>query len=84
VDLTVLAEASELLGKTDVFLLEGMVCAGYENSTAEVTKFMAGSGYRLVDNADLSRSPQNGVLWVCELAFPRNGTRLLEGLDSYE
>lgn len=79
-----LAKASELLGKTDVFLVEAMVCAGYENSTAEVTKFMAGSGYRLVDNADLSRSPQNGVLWVCELAFPRTGTRFLGGLDFYE
>jgi FkbM family methyltransferase len=83
-DLRVLAGASELLGKTDVFLVEAMVCAGYENSAARVIEFMAGAGYRLVDITDLNRSPKHGVLWVCELAFLRNGCGLFDGAASYE
>lgn len=83
-DLKVLAGASDLLGKTDVVLVEAMVCAGYENSAARVIAFMAEAGYRLVDITDLNRSPRHGVLWVCELAFLRNGCALLGGVTSYE
>jgi FkbM family methyltransferase len=83
-DLKVLAGASELLGKTDVFLVEAMVCAGYENSAARVIEFMAGAGYRLVDITDLNRSPRHGVLWVCELAFLRHGCALFDAANSYE
>lgn len=83
-DLKVLAGASDLLGKTDVFLVEAMVCAGYENSAVRVIGFMAAAGYRLVDITDLNRSPKHGVLWVCELAFLRNGCALLDGAASYE
>jgi FkbM family methyltransferase len=83
-DLKVLAGASELTGKTDVFLVEAMVCAGYENSAAEVIKFMAGAGYRLVDVTDLNRSPKHGVLWACELAFLRNGCPLFDAATNYE
>jgi FkbM family methyltransferase len=83
-DLRALAGASELLGKTDVFLVEAMVCAGYENSAARVIEFMAGEGYRLVDITDLNRSPKHGVLWVCELAFLRNECPLFDVAASYE
>jgi FkbM family methyltransferase len=84
-DLKVLAGASDLLGKTDVFLVEAVVCAGgYENTAAEVVKFMAKAGYRLVDVTDLNRSPKHGVLWVCELAFLRNGCPLFDAASSYE
>lgn len=83
-DLRVLAGADGLLGKTDVFLVEAMVCAGYENSAARVIRFMAEAGYRLVDITDLNRSPKHGVLWVCELAFLRNGCALFDGAASYE
>ena len=83
-DLRVLAGASELMGKTDVFLVEAMVCATYENSTAEVIHFMADAGYRLVDITDLNRSPKHGVLWACELAFLRTGSSLLDAASSYE
>lgn len=83
-DLRVLGGASKLLGKTDIFLVEAMVCAGYENSVAEVIKFMAGAGYRLVDITDLNRSPRHGVLWVCELAFLRKDSELFVGASSYE
>jgi FkbM family methyltransferase len=86
-DLRVLAGASDLLGKTDVFLVEAVVCAcdrDYENTAAEVVKFMANAGYRLVDITDLNRSPKHNVLWLCELAFLRNGSSLFEAASSYE
>ncbi len=83
-DLKVLAGASELMGKTDVFLVEAMVCAGYENSAAKVIHFMAGAGYRLVDITDLNRSLKHGVLWVCEMAFLRNDCPLFDAATNYE
>ena len=83
-DLRVLAGASDLLGKTDIFLVEAVVCADYENSAAEVVKFMAAAGYRLIDITDLNRSPRHGVLWLTELAFLRNGSPLLNAVTSYE
>lgn len=84
-DLRVLAGASELLGMTDVFLVEAVVCAGgYENTAERVIRFMAEAGYRLIDITDLNRSPKHGTLWVCELAFLRNGSALLDGATSYE
>jgi hypothetical protein len=48
-DLKVLARASNLLGKTDIFLVEAMVCGPYENSALEVMQFMAGARYCLID-----------------------------------
>ena len=83
-DLRVLAGASELLGKTDIFLVEASVWGPYENSVAEVVKFMAAAGYRLIDVTDLNRSPRHGVLCLTELAFLRNGSHLLDGVTSYE
>jgi hypothetical protein len=84
-ELRVLAGASDLLGKTDVFLVEAVVCVGgYENTAAEVVKFMANAGYRLIEITDLNRSPKHGVLWVCEVAFLRNGSALFEAASSYE
>jgi FkbM family methyltransferase len=84
-DLKVLAGASDLLGKTDVFLVEALVCAGgYENTVLEVVKFMVNAGYRLIDITDLNRSPRHGVLWLCELAFQRVGSALLDAAKSYE
>jgi FkbM family methyltransferase len=67
-DLKVLAGGSELLGKTDVFLLEAMICQpSYENTLARVMERMSAAGYRLVDITDLERSPKDGVLWLCEI-----------------
>jgi FkbM family methyltransferase len=84
-DLRVLAGASDLLGKTDVFLVEAVVCAGgYENTAAEVIRFMGEAGYRLADVTDLNRSPKHGVLWLCELAFLRNGSAVFDAASSYE
>ncbi len=83
-DLQVLAGASGLLGKTDIFLVEAVVCGNYENSVAEVVNFMAAAGYRLIDITDLNRSPRHGVLWLTELAFLRNASPLLSAITSYE
>jgi FkbM family methyltransferase len=83
-DLRVLAGASELFGKTGVFLVEAAVCCDYENSVARVVQFMCGAGYRMFDVTDLNRSPRHNVLWLCELAFIRNGSCLLDGLKTYD
>ena len=84
-DLKVLAGGSELLGKTDIFLVEAMVCApDYENTLAQVMQRMAAARYRLIDITGLERSPKHRVLWLCEAAFLRTGSRLFDGVTSYE
>ena len=83
-DLKVLAGATELLGKTEVFLVEAMVCSSSENTVERVINCMSESGYKLLDITDLNRSPKHGVLWSCELAFLRNGSHLLDDVTSYE
>ena len=84
-DLKVLAGASNLLGKTDIFLVEALVCgSNYETSLAEVMKFMVNAGYRLIDITTPNRSPKYGVLWLCEFAFLRNASPLLQAVTSYE
>ena len=45
---------------------------------------MAHAGYRIIDITELNRSPKYGVLWLCEVAFLRNASHLLDGVDSYE
>jgi FkbM family methyltransferase len=78
-DLKVLGGASELLGRTDVFLVEVTICAAlYENSLAQVVRLMDEKGYKVADITDLNRSPKHGVLWLCELAFVRRGSGLFE------
>jgi FkbM family methyltransferase len=88
-DLKVLAGASDLLGKTDIFLVEAAVWGvgagrANDNSVAEVVSFMAKAGYNLMDITDINRSPKNGVLWLCELAFLRDGSPLLDAALSFE
>jgi hypothetical protein len=64
--------------------VEAAVCCDYENSVARVVQFMCGAGYRMFDVTDLNRSPRHNVLWLCELAFIRNGSYLLDGLKTYD
>lgn len=83
-DLKVLAGASKLIGKTDIIFIEAAVCApGIENTMAAVLARMTELGYRLIDIAEMNRSPKHGVLWLCELAFMRNGCPLFEKISSY-
>jgi FkbM family methyltransferase len=85
-DLKVLAGSSDLLGKTDIFLVEAIIRGegAYENSLPQVLKFMRNAGYQLVDITDLNRSPKYGLLWLCELAFLRNGSTLFDAASGYE
>jgi hypothetical protein len=51
--------ASDLLGKTAIFLVEAVVwgAGGYDNSVAEVARFMADARYNLMDITELNRGP---------------------------
>ena len=83
-DLKVLAGASDLLGKTEVFLMEAsLFAAQYENTVLKTIQRMDDSGYRLLDVTDLNRSPRTGVLWLCELVFIRNDSPLLKKIGTY-
>jgi hypothetical protein len=84
-DLKVIAGASELLGKTDVFLVEAAICSRpAENTLEQVLTTMARAGYHIIDITDLNRSPKHNVLWLCEIALLRNDSALFRGIDSYE
>jgi len=83
-DLQVLAGATDLLGTTEIFLVEAAVCAPVENTIGKVMQFMDTAGYRLIDITDLNRSPKYGVLWLCELAFLKKASMLLDPVNSYE
>jgi FkbM family methyltransferase len=83
-DLKVLQGASELLGKTEIFLVEFGIFCGYENSLLELVRWMTNHGYRPLDITDLNRSPKHGILWLGEMAFVRIDTQLLDRVASYE
>jgi FkbM family methyltransferase len=84
-DLRVLAGATKLLGKTDIFFIEVAICCpAYENTIAKVTRIMDAAGYRVVDLTDINRTTKHGVLWLCELAFLRNGSPLFSSATTYE
>jgi FkbM family methyltransferase len=83
-DLKVLAGASELLGKTEIFMTEaGVVADDIDNTALAMMQTMADVGYRLIDIIDLNRSPKHGVLWLCDLAFLLKTSHLLQAATSY-
>ena len=84
-DLKVIAGASELLGKTDIFLAEvSLVQGDFENTPLAIIQRMADAGYRFIDITYIDRSPKFGVLWLCEFAFLRNSSPLLDAATNYE
>jgi FkbM family methyltransferase len=84
-DLQVLNGASNLLGVTDVFLVEACICSSSgPNTAAALIELMAQAGYRLIDITDLNRSPKHQVLWLAEFAFLRAASPLLARVTSYE
>ena len=84
-DLKVLAGASDLLGKTEIFFVEvAIVCPELENTLAKVVRTMDEAGYRAVDITEINRSPKYGVLWLCEPVFLRKGSPLFASVKSYE
>jgi FkbM family methyltransferase len=84
-DLKVLAGAAQLFGRTEVFFVEVVISENnpYENTISRVIPTMEQAGYHAVDITDINRSPKYGVLWLCELAFLRNGSLLFDGV-TYE
>ncbi len=83
-DLKVLAGASNLFGKTDIFLVEAMICGEFENTLVEVMKLMADAGYHLIDMTTPKRHTEHSFLWLGEFAFLRNGSHLLDVVDHSE
>lgn len=83
-DLRVLAGASDLFGKTEIFLVEAILQGDYENTALAVIQRMAAAGYRVMDITTLNRSPKNNVLWVLEIAFLSKNSGLIEKMSSYE
>lgn len=77
-DLKVLAGASDLFGKTEIFLAEASIGQlDFENTALALIQKMAEAGYRFIDITDLNRSPRHGVLWLCEFVFLSNRSKLL-------
>jgi FkbM family methyltransferase len=84
-DLKVLAGASDLIGRTEIFFIEVVICSVfYDNTIARVVQRMDDAGYRVIDVTDINRSTKYGVLWLCELAFLRKDSHLLDSATSYE
>jgi FkbM family methyltransferase len=84
-DLKALSGASDLFGKTDIFLAEVSVGQrDFENTALAVMQKMKDAGYRLIDVTYLDRSPKFGVLWLCEFAFLSESCPLLDGADHYQ
>jgi len=83
-DLKVLSGASDLFGKTEIFLAEVSIGeVNFANSALAVIQKMSEAGYRLIDITDMNRSPSNGVLWLCELVFLWTGSKLLNSAIRY-
>ena len=83
-DLRVLAGASELVGKTEIFFMEASIGqADFANTALAVIEKMSQAGYRLIDITDMNRSLSHGVLWLCEFVFLRTGSKLLDSATRY-
>lgn len=74
-DLEVLEGASDLFGKTEVFLVEaGIQNKIYKNSLLKLINTMDEAGYEIYDITDLNRPFNLPVLWLVEAAFvKKNG-----------
>lgn len=83
-DLKVLAGASDLFGKTEIFFAEASIGQlDFVNTALALIQTMAEAGYRLIDITDLNRSPRHGVLWLCEFVFLGNTSKLLDVATRY-
>ena len=69
-DLKVLNGASDMLGKTEVILIEVSICAPLvENTAHHVITRMGEAGYSLIEITHLNENPNTGALWLAEFAF---------------
>ena len=80
-DIKVLKGATDLFGKTEVFMVEaGIFNKEFDNDLLSLVDFMDSKGYRLFEITDLNRPFKPNVLWLVELAFiKKNGI-----IDSYK
>ncbi len=80
-DIEVLKGASNLFGKTEVFMVEaGIGNKEFDNDLLSLVSFMDNKGYRLFEITDLNRPFKPNILWLVELVFIRK-----KGLiDSYK
>ncbi|UOK43776.1 MULTISPECIES: FkbM family methyltransferase [Flavobacterium] len=80
-DIAVLEGASDLFGRTEVFMVEAAIFnKEFENSLLKMIDYMDKKGYNLFEITDLNRPFQPYVLWLVELAFvKKNGV-----LDTYK
>lgn len=73
-DIEVLEGASDLMGTTEVFLVEAAIFnKEFENSLLNMVNYMDQKGYRLFELTDLNRPFQTNILWLVELAFIKKG-----------
>src|SRR5262249_52568969 len=80
-DLKVIGGASTLFGKTDIFILEAAICApGLEKTVENVLTMIKHAGYQLIDIPGTLRT-KDRFAWLCNLAFLRAGSPLLNGLS---
>lgn len=80
-DIEVLEGASDLIGKTEVFLVEAAIFnKDFDNSLLKMVKYMDEKGYNLFEITDLNRPFKPNVLWLVELAFVKKGGII----DSYK
>jgi FkbM family methyltransferase len=80
-DIEVLEGASELMGKTEIFLVEAAIFQKkFDNDLLKMVEFMKNKGYVLFDITDLNRPFNPQVLWLVELAFVKKGGVI----DSYK
>ncbi len=73
-DLEVLEGASELFGRTEVFMVEAAVVnKSFVNSVKAMVDHMDAKGYVLFSITDLNRPFKVPVLWLTELVFVKRG-----------
>jgi len=60
---------------------EAVLDGAWKNTLENVITTMSHAGYHVIDIPCLNRSPKYDVLWLCDLAFLRNDSSLLAGLD---
>lgn len=73
-DIEVLEGASNLIGKTEIFLVEASINSTFDKTDiTKVIAYMDAMGYRTFDITDINRPFDNKVLWLVEIAFIKRG-----------
>lgn len=77
-DLEVIDGATDLYGKTEIFMVEAAVgCKNYKNTVLKMINKMDDAGYQLFDITDLNRPFQKTpLLWLVELVFVKKDSVL--------